>query len=89
MGHEAQVLIHEVGSFAIEKIGKIEDEVTLLKKISDRVLNIFADRAAEAGRSGTASDPFTNAQLRHGWARRDWWLGSDECLRGGIVDEVR
>jgi ATP-dependent protease ClpP protease subunit len=22
-------------------------------------------------------------------ARRDWWLSSDECLRFGLVDEVR
>ena len=87
MGREAQVLIREVSSFAIRKVGEIEDEVTLLKKMSDRVLNIFAERAAEAGRSGTASDPFTKAQLRRGWARRDWWLDSDECFRGGIVDK--
>ena len=33
MGREAQVLIREVSSFAIRKVGEIEDEVTLLKSL--------------------------------------------------------
>lgn len=89
MGREARVLIHEVSTAAIGKIGEIEDQVTLVHGMQDRVLSIFADRAAEAGQNGTASEPITKARLKRGWSRTDWWLDSDECLRLGIVDEVR
>jgi ATP-dependent protease ClpP protease subunit len=89
MGREARVLIHEVSTAAIGKIGEIEDQVTLVHGMQDRVLSIFADRAAQAGVNGTASEPITKARLKRGWSRTDWWLDSDECLRLGIVDEVR
>lgn len=89
MGREAQVLIHEVSSIAVGKIGEIEDEVLLIHKMQDRVIKIFADRAAAAGENGTASDPITAARLKRGWSRKDWWLDSDECLKYGLVDEIR
>lgn len=88
-GREARVLIHEVSSVAFGKIGEIEDQVTLIHGMQDRVLDIFAARAAEAGANGTASDPITKARLRNGWRRKDWWIDSAEMLRLGIVDEVR
>lgn len=89
MGAEARVLIHQVSSIAMGKVYEIEDEVALMKAMGDRVLDIFAKRAVEAGANGTAAHPITKAQLRRGWERKDWWLDSDECLDKGIVDEVR
>ena len=89
MGRESYVLIHEISTAIRGKIGDIEDEVEFIKKIQDRVLTIFADRAAEADRNGTASKPLTKQQFKKNWNRRDWWLTSEEALEGGVVDEVR
>jgi ATP-dependent protease ClpP protease subunit len=89
MGKEAYILIHEVSTWAGGKVGEIEDEYLFLKKISERVVGIFADRAKEAGANGTASKPITKAQIEKNWNRKDWWLDSAEALRLGIVDELR
>jgi ATP-dependent protease ClpP protease subunit len=71
------------------KLEEIKDEVKFMEKMSNRVLDIFAKRCAEAGKNGTATKPLTKEQLKRGWERKDWWLSSDECLKFGLVDEVR
>ena len=75
---EAYVLIHEISTGAIGKIGELEDVVEFAKKIQTRVLNIFASRSRK-----------TAAYFATHWRRKDWWLNSDECMQIGIVDEVR
>lgn len=89
MGKESYILIHEVSTWAAGKVGEIEDEYLFLKKISDRVVNIFADGARRAGENGTASHPITAAQIRKNWNRTDWWLDSADALKLGIVDRLR
>lgn len=97
VGAEAYILIHEISSLAMGKTFELEDEVSFVKKIQRRVLGIFAARSAEAFANGTSELALTAEQLEHGdrelgipgWARRDWWLDSDEALRWGIVDAVR
>lgn len=89
MGREAYILIHEVSTWAGGKVGEIEDEVAFLRMVSNRVLDIFADRAKEAGANGTASRPITKAQLKKGWDRKDWWISSKDALDLGIVDALR
>lgn len=89
MGREAYVLIHQVSAGIMGKIGDIKDEMIFLDKMSARILNIFATRAALAGEAGTATKPLTRRQIATGWERKDWWLDSDECLKYGLVDEVR
>lgn len=89
MGKEAYILIHEVSTWAGGKVGEIEDEYNFLKKISERVVGIFAERAKEAGANGTATHPITAAQVRKNWNRTDWWLDSTEAIKLGIVDELR
>lgn len=89
MGKEAYILIHQVSFFAAGKMGEVEDEVKFVKKIQERVLNIFADRCQAAGTNGTASKPLTRTQLKERWERKDWWVESDEALMWGLVDEVR
>lgn len=88
IGREAYILIHEVSFGASGKIGEVEDEVKFVRKIQKRVLDIFADRCKMAGTAGTAVKPLSRKQIEKGWTRRDWWLDSDEALRGGVVDEV-
>lgn len=78
MGREAWVLIHEVSFSAIGKIGEVEDTTEWVKRICKRVVRIFAERSK-----------LTPAQIEKKWKRKDWWLSSDECLKLGLVDEVR
>lgn len=56
MGPEAYVLIHEVSFAAGGPIGVVEDEVEFVHKIGNRVLDIFARRAAKClvGRAAKA-----------------------------------
>jgi len=77
MGKEAYILIHEIAFGAIGKIGEIEDEVLFARKITKRILRIFAERSH-----------LTAAAIDKKWKRKDWWLDSDEALKLGIVDEV-
>lgn len=85
MGREAYVLIHEVSFGAGGKIGEVEDEVAFVRKIQDRVLNIFSKRSLTAQpKTGLTPKQFANR-----WRRKDWWLDSDEAYRLGVVDEVR
>lgn len=85
MGREAYVLIHEVSFGAGGKIGEVEDEVAFVRKIQDRVLNIFSRRSLTAQpKTGLTPKQFANR-----WRRKDWWLDSDEAYKLGVVDEVR
>jgi len=88
MGPEAWVLIHEASFGASGKSFEVADRVEWVKRVQERILNIFAQRAKEAGENGTASHPMTKAGLKKNWSRKDWWLSSEECLKFGIVDEV-
>ena len=78
IGKESYVLIHEISTGAVGKIGEIEDVVEFTHKIQDRVLDIFADRSKKKA-----------AYYAKHWKRKDWWLDSTECLEIGFVDEVR
>jgi ATP-dependent protease ClpP protease subunit len=96
-GKEAHVLLHEISSVAIGKVGEIEDEMVFVRKVQDRVLGIFETGSRYAFEHGTSEIALTREQLIagdpglgiKGWLRRDWWLDSDECKRYGIVDELR
>lgn len=78
IGKESYVLIHEISTGAIGKIGEIEDVVEFCKKIQHRVISIFASRSNKSA-----------AYFEKHWRRKDWWLSSEECEAIGIVDEVR
>jgi ATP-dependent protease ClpP protease subunit len=89
MGREAYLLIHEPSGMALGSLGEIEDTTSWMTMMADRVLDIYASRCQEAGANGTAENPLTKAQLKRGWNRKDWWISSDQALKGGLVDEVR
>lgn len=88
IGPESYILIHEISFGAYGKIGEVEDEVKFVEKIQSRVLDIFASRAKEAGENGTATKPYSRADFKKNWARKDWWLTSAEALAGGVVDKI-
>ena len=89
MGSEAWVLIHEVQAGAMGSWGELEDRMDWLKRIQGRILDIFAARASQAKSRGTAEKALTRKEFERNWSRKDWWLDSAECLKYGVVDEVR
>jgi len=88
MGRQTWILIHEASFGTTGKTFQVEDRVEWVKKVQERILDIFADRAKQAGEAGTASKPLSRAQFKKNWDRKDWWLSSDDCLKFGIVDEL-
>lgn len=89
MHRRAWVLIHEISSFAVGKIGEMEDELEFIRRLQDKALDIFAARCAEAHKNGTAKKPLTRAQLARHWKRKDWWVSAEQCLEYGLVDKLR
>ena len=83
------ILIHQVQASAIGSWGELQDRMEWLRRIQDRILDIFAERSRRAAEAGTASEPLTKEEFDDKWRRKDWWLPADEALRHGIVDEVR
>jgi ATP-dependent Clp protease protease subunit len=77
MGKEAWVLIHQASFGAQGSYGSVEDTVEWVRKVQERILDIFANRST-----------MKRATIKKNWERKDWWLSSDECLRHGFVDEV-
>jgi ATP-dependent Clp endopeptidase proteolytic subunit ClpP len=85
MSPESWVLIHQVSGGASGSYGEIADQVEWMKRVQDRILDIFAARA----KASAAPKPLTRAVFKRNWERKDWWLSSDECLEYGIIDEIR
>lgn len=85
MGPGCAMLIHEPSGMARGSLGDIEDTKSWLDMTASRVLDIYADRCASSG----AEKPYTRAQLKAGWNRKNWWISSEACLKGGLVDEIR
>jgi ATP-dependent Clp endopeptidase proteolytic subunit ClpP len=78
IGHQSWMMIHRAAFGAIGKTYEIEDEVMLVKRIEDRILDIFTSRSK-----------LSQAQLRKNWDRKDWWIDADECKKLGLVDEIK
>lgn len=78
IGRQSWLMIHEASFGAQGKIGEVEDTVEWVKKVQDRILDIFAERSN-----------MTRRQIATKWRRTDWWLSSDEALSLGFVDAVR
>lgn len=79
-GPESYILIHEIASGAVGKIGDLEDEVEFIKLIQKRVNDIFVARSG---------GKVTAAKLRSLYRRKDFWLDSKKALELGIVDDIR
>jgi ATP-dependent Clp protease protease subunit len=78
MGREAWLMIHEASFRTEGKIGEVDDTVEWIKKVQERVLDIFASRST-----------MPREEIKAKWLRRDWWIDSDEALRLGFVDAIR
>ena len=71
-------MIHRAAFGAIGKTYEIEDEVKLVKRIEDRIVDIFTKRSK-----------LTRLKIKRNWDRKDWWIDADECIQLGLVDEIR
>jgi len=80
MGAESWILIHQVQAGILGSYGELADRMEWLKKVQDRILDIFAARTG---------DKCSRASLKRNWERTDWWIDSREALRLGLVDEIR
>lgn len=85
MGPDCSMLIHEPSGVALGSLGEIADTKEWLDMLAARVLDVYAERCASSG----AERPYTRTQLKNGWNRKNWWLNSDDCLKGGLIDEIR
>jgi len=79
IGCESYLHIHEISTGAIGKLSEIEDEVDFAKKMTERVVKIYVDRAR---------GKITEKKLRELFERREAWFNSDEALKYGLVDEL-
>ena len=78
IGHQSWLMIHRAAFGAIGKTYEVEDEVRLVKRIEDRIVDIFTSRSK-----------LSTSKLRRTWDRKDWWINADECLELNLVDEIR
>lgn len=84
IGASAVLLIHEAQFRAGGKTGAVEDEVELVHMLQNRILDMYAERAANCG----AVKPMSRAALKQRWHRKDWWISAIDCLKFGFVDEI-
>lgn len=77
MGSNAVVLVHELSGGAQGSVGQIADTVALMDILSDNVLQIFGERTK-----------MTAKQIKVKMARTDWWMGAQEALDKGFIDEI-
>ena len=78
VGQQAWLMIHRAAFGAYGKTFEIEDEVKFVKRIEERILDIFTSRSN-----------LTRNKIKRNWERKDWWISSDEATDLGLVDEVR
>ena len=78
VGQQAWLMIHRAAFGAYGKTFEIEDEVKFIKRIEERILDIFTSRSK-----------LTTNKIKRNWDRKDWWISADESIDLGLVDEVR
>ncbi len=78
MTPQSSMLIHEAAFAAGGSMGTVEDQVTYVKKLQDRILDILAERST-----------LTKRQIKVRWTRKNWWLMAKEALDLGFVDAIK
>lgn len=85
MGPGCAMLIHKPSGVAAGTVDEIADTKSWLDMTADRVLDIFTERC----QGSAAAEPLTRLKLKRGWDRTDWWINSPDCLKGGLIDQIR
>lgn len=79
IGAESSILIHKVSfGFHHTSTYNVETHLDHLKQMETRIVKIFASRS-------NMDEPY----IEKNWNRKDWWIGSEDALKLGIVDVIR
>ena len=78
VGQQAWVMIHRAAFGAWGKTFEIEDEVKFVKRMEERILDIFTSRSK-----------LSRNKIKRNWDRKDWWISAEEAITLGLVDEIR
>ena len=78
IGQQAWMMIHRAAFGAYGKTFEIEDEVKFVKRMEERILDIFTSRSN-----------LTRNKIKRNWERKDWWISAEEALELKLVDEIR
>jgi len=70
--------IHEVSSSHTGNVNTMKDAAKFAETLWHHLSDILAARSS-----------FSAEELRDKVERKDWWMGADEALRHGFIDEVR
>jgi ATP-dependent protease ClpP protease subunit len=71
-------MIHRAAFGAYGKTFDVEDELLFVKRIEERIIDIF-----------TARSSLTKQKIKRNWDRKDWWISAEQALDLKLVDEVR
>lgn len=85
MGRESWLLIHEAAFGTGGKIGAVEDQVEWVRKMCDRIADIFAERAAVVTKKDVVK---VKAFIKKSWTRKDWWIDAEQAKKYGFIDEI-
>lgn len=78
VGKQSWVLIHRASFGIMGSTYQVEDELEFIKRIEKRIIDIFTKRSN-----------LSSSTIKRKWERKDFWIDADECLKWGIVDEIR
>jgi ATP-dependent Clp endopeptidase proteolytic subunit ClpP len=78
VGQQAWMMIHRAAFGAYGKTFEIEDEVKFVKRMEERILDIFTSRS-----------DLTRNKIKRNWERKDWWISAEEAVELKLVDEIR
>ena len=84
-GQQSWLLIHQASFGTGGKLGDVEDRVEWIKAVCERILDIFAERAAKSTNKEISK---VRAFIRKNWERKDFWINSEDALKHGFVDRV-
>ena len=80
MGKQSWLLIHRSSFHVGGSTYEVEDELKTIRRAEARIIDIFKNRTG---------GKLTGAKIRANWRRADWWIESEDCLKLGLVDELK
>lgn len=78
IGRNAVLLIHEASMGTGGKVSELEDELSFIKMLQDKLVEILAERST-----------MSQAAIKRKWHKRDWWLTATQAVDLGFADGVR
>ena len=73
----SEVMIHEVSSFNMGKIGELKINYEHSNTLNERIIKLLANNTGK-----------TSKQVRHDIELKDRWFTADEALKYGLVDKI-